>query len=285
MKKMFVFSLFALLAIPAAPFLQTSAFAQAAQPVKEVRKIKIGIDGAYPPFSQVADGKLVGFDVDIAHALCDQMKAECTFVQHDFDSMIAALQDKRIDAVIASMSITDEREKVVAFSDKYHRTPARYLARKASGLTVTAAGLKGKRIGVVRGTAHDRFATDTFKESTIVRVAKPDDIFVELAAGRIDGAFLDGIVASEGFLKKPLGKDFELLGPNFIDPLVFGAGAGITLRKGEASLRNAFNTAIKSIQSNGVYKKIQSKYFDFDISGACASGSDCGAATKAPTVR
>ncbi|MBL0121810.1 MAG: transporter substrate-binding domain-containing protein [Betaproteobacteria bacterium] len=283
MKKIFAFSLIAALFI--FPVLQTAAFAQVTQPVKEVRKIKIGVDSAYPPFSQIADGKPVGFDIDIAHALCEQMKAECTFVQLDFDSMIPALHDKRIDAVIASMSITDEREKVVAFSDKYHRTPARFVVRKASGLTVSAAGLKGKRIGVARGTAHDRFAADTFKESTIVRFAKPDEIFVELAAGRIDGAFMDGVAASEGFLKKPLGKDFELLGPNFIDPLVFGAGAGITLRKGEASLRNAFNTAIKSIQSNGIYKKIQNKYFDFDISGTCASGSDCGAATKAPTVR
>lgn len=283
MKKIFAFSLLAaLLAVPA---LQQPAFAQAAQPVKEVRKIRIGVDGAYPPFSQVADGKVIGFDVDIAHALCEQMKAECTFVQLDFDSMIPALHDKRIDAVIASMSITDEREKVVAFSDKYHRTPARFVARKASGLTVSPAGLKGKRIGVARGTAHDRFATDTFKESTILRFAKPDEIFVELSAGRIDGAFMDGVAASEGFLKKPLGKDFESQGPLFADPLVFGAGAGITLRKGEASLRNAFNNAIKSIQGNGIYKKIQGKYFDFDISGACASGADCGAATRAPTVR
>jgi arginine/ornithine transport system substrate-binding protein len=213
------------------------------------------------------------------------MKAECTLVQFDFDSMIPALHDKRIDAVIASMSITDEREKIVAFSDRYHRTPARFVTRKASSLAVSATGLKGKRIGVPRGTAHDRFATDTFKESTITRFAKPDEIFAELAAGRIDGAFMDGVAASEGFLKKPLGKDFESIGPLFVDPLVFGVGAGITLRKGEASLRNAFNTAIKTILSNGVYKKIQNKYFDFDISGTCGGGADCGSATKAPTVR
>jgi arginine/ornithine transport system substrate-binding protein len=285
MNKIFHFSLLALFTLPA---VHTSATAQAAQAVpaaKEVRKIKVGVDGAYPPFSQMVDGKPAGFDIDIARALCEQMKAECTMVQLDFDSMIPALREKKIDAVVASMSITREREALVAFSDKYHRTPARLVAKKGSALTVTAEGLKGKRIGVVRATVHDRFAGNTFTQSTIVRFAKPDDVFAELAAGKLDGAFMDSVVASEGLLKKPVGKDFEFEGPLFADPLVFGVGAGIALRKGEASLRNAFNGAIAAIHGTGAYRKIQNKYFDFDISGQCASGADCGNATKAPTVR
>ena len=256
MKKIFIFALFSLLA---------TAFAVSAQ---EVKKIKVGVEGAYPPFSQIGtDGKLKGFDIDIANALCEQMKAQCTMVQQEFDGMIPSLQAKKIDAVIASMSITEERQKVVDFTDKYYRTPARFVARKASGLTVTAAGLKGKRVGVQRTTTHDRFATDTFKESEIVRYAKQDDVFLDLAAGRLDGALVDWIAASEGFLKSSAGKDYGFLGPVFIDFKYFGVGAGIAVRKGDTALRNDFNAAIKGIRANGTFKKIQDKYFEFDVYG------------------
>ena len=257
MKKTLLFALFALL---------TSALAASAQ---EARKLRIGVEGAYPPFSQIGtDGKLKGFDIDIANALCDQMKAQCTMVQQEFDGLIPSLQAKKIDAVIASMSITEDRQRVVDFTDKYYRTPARFVAKKNSGLTVTAAGLKGKRIGVQRTTTHDRFASDNFKESELVRYAKQDDVFLDLVAGRLDGALVDWMAASEGFLKTPAGKDFSFQGPIFIDFKYFGVGAGIAVRKGESALRNEFNTAIKTIRANGVYKKIQDKYFDFDVFGS-----------------
>ena len=257
MKKTLLFALFALL---------TSALAASAQ---EARKLRIGVEGAYPPFSQIGtDGKLKGFDIDIANALCDQMKAQCTMVQQEFDGLIPSLQAKKIDAVIASMSITEDRQRVVDFTDKYYRTPARFVAKKNSGLTVTAAGLKGKRIGVQRTTTHDRFASDNFKESELVRYAKQDDVFLDLVAGRLDGALVDWMAASEGFLKTPAGKDFSFQGPIFIDFKYFGVGAGIAVRKGESALRNEFNTALKTIRANGVYKKIQDKYFDFDVFGS-----------------
>lgn len=235
---------------------------------EEGRKIRIGVEGAYPPFSQVGtDGKLTGFDIDITNALCVQMKAQCTMVTTDFDGLIPSLQARKIDAAIASMSITEERQKVVDFTDKYYRTPARFVAKKGATLNVSPAGLKGKRIGVQRSTTHDRFATDTFKDSEIVRYAKQDDVYLDLSAGRLDGALLDWIAASEGFLKSPAGKDFAFQGPIFIDFKYFGVGAGIALRKGDTALKNDFNAAIKAIRANGTYKKIQDKYFDFDVYG------------------
>ncbi len=245
-----------------------STFISVPLAAQEVRKIKIGVEGAYPPFSQIgADGKVKGFDIDIANALCEQMKAQCTMVKLDFDGLIPALQAKKIDAVIASMSITEERQKLVDFSDKYYRTPARFVARKNSGLTVTAAGLKGKRVGVQRTTVHDTFATEIFKESEIVRYASQDEVFVDLVAGKLDGALVDWIAASAGFLKTPAAKEFGFLGPVFIDFKYFGVGAGIAVRKGDSTLRNDFNAAIKAIRANGTYKKIQDKYFDFDVYG------------------
>ena len=259
MKKLLTVSLLSLL---------ICAFASATVHAQSAKKIKIGVEGAYPPYSELGtDGKLKGFDIDIANALCEEMKVQCTLVQQEFDGMIPSLQAKKIDAVIASMSITDERKMVIAFSDKYYHTPARFVGRKNAGLVASSAGLKGKRIGVQRTTVHDRFATDTFKESEIVRYAKQDDVFLDLTAGRLDAALVDQVAAAQGFLQLPTAKEFAFFGPVYIEPKYFGYGAGIGLRKSDTALRDEFNAAIKAIRANGVFKKINDKYFTFDIYG------------------
>jgi arginine/ornithine transport system substrate-binding protein len=235
---------------------------------QDAKKLRIGVEGAYPPFSQIdTDGKLKGFDIDIANALCAEMKVECVMVQQEFDGMIPGLLSRKIDAVVASMSITEERKKSVDFSDKYYQTPARFVAKADSKLDISAAGLKGKRIGVQRTTTHDRFATATFKQSEIVRYTKQDDAFLDLAAGRLDGALVDLMAANAGFLKTPAGKGFAFFGPVYTDTKFFGAGAGIAVRKADTALRDRLNAAIKAIRANGTYKKIQDKYFDFDVYG------------------
>ncbi|MBL8512179.1 MAG: ABC transporter substrate-binding protein [Betaproteobacteria bacterium] len=238
----------------------------------DASKIRIGVEGAYPPFSQIGtDGKLQGFDIDIANALCAELKAQCTLVQQDFDGMIPGLLSRKIDAVIASMTITEERKRSVDFSDKYYQTPARMVAKAGSNLVVTPEGLKGKRIGVQRTTIHDRFATAEFKQSEIVRYTKQDDVFLDLASGRLDGALVDSIAAAVGFLKTPAGKGFAFVGPVYDDPKYFGIGAGIAVRKADTDLRNRLSAAITAIRANGVYKKIQDKYFDFDVYGTASS--------------
>ncbi len=107
-----------------------AAAGTAAAQAPDWKKVRIGVEGAYPPFSEVGpDGKLKGFDIDIALALCAQIKAECTLVQQEWDGMIPALQSRKFDAIIASMAITEERRKVVNFTDKYMNTPARLVAK------------------------------------------------------------------------------------------------------------------------------------------------------------
>ncbi len=253
---------FALLGLAFA--LQAPAWAQA----PSATSMRVGVEGAYPPFSEIGtDGKLKGFDIDIANAVCEQMKVKCTLVQAEFDALIPALRAKKFDAIVASMSITPERKKAVDFSDKYYFTPARFVAKAGSTLEVTAAGLKGKKIGVQRTTIHDRFATATFKQSEIVRYAKQDEVFLDLASGRIDGTLVDSVAADIGFLKTPAGKGYAFIGPTFTDPTFFGDGAGIAVRKGDEKLRKGINDALAAIRANGTYKKIQAKYFDFDIYG------------------
>ncbi len=226
------------------------------------------MEGAYPPFSEVGpDGKLKGFDIDMAHALCAEMKAECTLVQQEWDGMIPALNARKFDAIIASMAATDERRKSVNFSDKYYNTPARLVAKAGTKLEASAAGLKGKKIGVQRSTIHDRFATDTFKDSEIVRYAKADEVYLDLAAGRIDVAMGDSVAIDGGFLKKPQGQGYAFFGPPYNDVKYFGTGSSIAVRKADEALAQKFNAAIKAIRANGAYKKIQDKYFDFDVYG------------------
>ena len=158
----------------------------------EWKKLRIGVEGAYPPFSEIGpDGKLKGFEIELLQAYCAEMKAQCTMVQQDFDGLIPALQSRKVDAIFASVSITDERQKVIAFSKPYYNTPARLIAKAGAKLEPTAAGLKGKKIGVQRGTTHEAYASKTFTQSEIVRYATQDQAFLDLKSGRIDLTIAD----------------------------------------------------------------------------------------------
>lgn len=235
----------------------------------EWKKIRVGVEGAYPPFSEVApDGSLIGFDIDIANALCDQLHAQCTLVKQEFDGMIPALQARKFDAIIASMAITEQRKKVVLFTQRYFSTPSRFLTRTTNKWQATSVGLKGRRIGVQRSTTQDHFVTEIFRDSEIVRYAKQDDMYLDLAAGRVDLVLVDSVAGDVGFLKKPAGKGYGFFGPAFDDAAHFGEGTGIAVRKSDPELQRKFNEAILAIRANGIYKKIQDKYFDFDVYGS-----------------
>ncbi|MBF0280242.1 MAG: ABC transporter substrate-binding protein [SAR324 cluster bacterium] len=237
---------------------------------KDWKKVRIGIEGAYPPFSSIgADGKPQGFDIDIAMALCKEMGAECKLIAQDWDGIIPALLARKYDAIIASMSITEERKKKVDFTEKYYNSPAKFAVKKGTMADFTKEGtkaaIKGKTVGVQRETIFDRFLTDNYdKDVTIKRYGSQDDVYLDMLSGRLDMMMADSIAMTDGFLKKD-GKDFELVGPSYSDPKWFGDGAGIAIRKGEDDLKMKFNKAIKAIRANGTYKKINDKYFKIDI--------------------
>ncbi len=237
---------------------------------KDWTKVRIGTEGAYPPFNYMSpDGKIVGFDVDIAMALCEQMKVECTLVQQDWDGMIPALLAKKFDAIFASMSITDERKQKVEFSNKYYQTPARFVAKKGANLDISKEGLTGKKIGVQRATTHDSFLTDNFGDAVeVVRYASQDEANLDLVSGRIDLILADSVTLSESLLKTDQGKDFEFVGPSYSDPKWFGYGVGVALRKSDTDLRDKLNAAIEAIRADGTWDKIAAKYFDFDVYGS-----------------
>ena len=231
-------------------------------------QLKIGTEGAYPPFNNLtSDGKLEGFDIDIARALCEEMNAECEFVTQDWDGIIPALQAGKFDAIIASMSITPERMEKVDFTNKYYNTPPAIAVPKDSPITeATDAGLAGKLIGAQSSTTHSNYAEEKLPSAELKLYPTPDEYKLDIDSGRIDAVIDDVIVLSE-WLKSDAGTCCKLLGTLTPDPVINGEGAGIAIRKGETELRDMFNKAIAAIRENGTYKTINDKYFDVDVYG------------------
>ena len=235
---------------------------------KDWSKVVIGTEGAYPPFNYIdASGELKGFDVDIAKALCAEMKVECTFVTQDWDGMIPALQNGNFDALIASMSITPEREEQIAFTNKYYQTPPAIAVPKDSDITeTTAEALDGKVIGVQASTTHAQAAESYFPDADIRGYPTAEEYKLDIESGRVD-AVVDDVVVLNEWLDSDAGACCKLLGTLRADPEIYGKGIGIGLRKGDDKLKSMFNDAITAIRDNGTYETVQSKYFDFDVYG------------------
>ncbi|ASY63247.1 Lysine-arginine-ornithine-binding periplasmic protein precursor [Sinorhizobium sojae CCBAU 05684] len=235
----------------------------------EGEKVVIGTEGAYPPFNNLeADGTLTGFDIDIAKALCEEMKVECTFVTQEWDGAIPALIAKKYDAFIASMSITEERKEKVDFTNKYYNTPPALVVPKDSPITeATEAALDGKTLGAQSSTTHSNYAEAHMKGADLKLYPTAEEYKLDLANGRIDAAIDDVVVISE-WLKTDDGACCKLLGTLPVDPVINGEGAGIALRKGDDELREKFNKAIEAIRANGKYQEINEKYFPFDVYGS-----------------
>jgi arginine/ornithine transport system substrate-binding protein len=238
--------------------------------------LRIGVQNERPPFSfSDADGKLQGFDVEIAWALCATLKVQCDLSPLEFAALIPGLQEGRIDAAVASMSITDERLQLVDFTDKYYKSGNRFVARRGAFASFSLADLAGKTIGVKRATTHDYYLSNTVKdESSIRRYGNSDEIYIDLVLGRLDLALGDAISLTESFLKTDLGRDFDFVGPELGDPKWFGRGEGIAVRKGNAELLTRLNLALRQILADGTYTEIRSQYFDYDIYDTGASVAD-----------
>lgn len=251
-----------LMAISAVTALSAAANAQ------EQLVLKIGSEGAYPPYNFVkADGTVAGFEVDIARALCDELKAKCEIIVQDWDGMIPALQSGKLDAVISSMSITPARKEQVDFSNKYYNPAAGIAAPKDSDLKgTTKEDLAGKTIGVQGSTIHSNFSEQAYTDSTIKSYTNVDEARMDMASGRVD-AVNDNIISLIAWLKTPEGACCKLIGAVKPDLQIHGPGVGVAIKKGREDLVEKFNAAILAIRADGKFKAINDKYFDFDIYG------------------
>ena len=250
-------------------------------------KIRIGTEGAYPPWnSKDASGKLIGFEVELAWALCRYIGQQCVIVEQDWDGMIPALQMRKFDAIMAGMSITDERKKVITFSQGYADEVASLAVMKGSDLegmetpeginlslggsgvnkalkTITGA-LAGKTVCTQTGTIHQNFLESGDVGKVNVRTYKTqDEVNLDLASGRCDVA-LAAAVAFTDYAEKSK-KPVVLVGPTFSGG-AFGNGVGVGIRKDDTELLKAFNSAINKARKNGDISRIATKWFGFDAS-------------------
>lgn len=224
-------------------------------------KIRFATEGAWAPFNFIDEsGKPQGFDVDIANALCEKLQAECTMVTQDWDGLIPALKVKKFDAIIASMSITDERKKVVDFTDHYYSGGLRYVAAKGKEFDTSKEGLKGKVIGAQRATVAGIYLEDNLADVVEIKLYdNNDNVYLDLQAGRLDGALSDEL-PTYNWLKSDAAKGFEYKG----DAFAKDDKIGIAVRKGD-KLREKLNKALTEIIADGTYEKINAKYFPFSI--------------------
>jgi putative lysine/arginine/ornithine/histidine/octopine transport system substrate-binding protein len=224
--------------------------------------LKIGSEGAYPPFNtKDTAGNVVGFDIDIAQALCAEMKVTCTVVTQDWDGMIPALVGKKFDFVAASMSITEERQKVVNFTDPYYSNKLQFVAKKGVEMAVTPEAMKSKIIGAQRATIAAEWIEKNIGAGTNVKLYDTqENAWLDLEAGRTDAVLADGFLAYD-WLQSPTGKNFEFKG----DPVFDDDKIGIAVRKEDTELLAKLNTALKTIIDNGTYDTINKKYFPFSI--------------------
>ena len=242
----------------------------AAMGVAKADPVKIGVAAEpYPPFtSPDASGKWVGWEIDFIDAVCAEEKLDCVITPVAWDGIIPALTTKKIDLIVSSMSITDERKKTIDFSDKYYNTPTAIIGPKDQKFGATPDDLKGKVIGVQVSTVHAVYAKKHFTGAQEIKEYQTqDEANNDLAAGRIDAVQADSIALGE-FLKTDQGKACcDLKGMVAPDDEVLGPGVGAGVRKEDTDLKGKINAGIKAIRSNGKYDEISKKYFDFDIYG------------------
>ena len=180
-------------------------------------KIRIASEGYYPPFNHFdEEGKLVGFDIDVGRALCEQMKADCEFVPVDWDALIPGLLDDKYDAILASMSITEEREKTVTFTIPYYSNMLTFIGRKNSGLRISDESLKGKSVGSQRDTVSADYLQGQYSGLVDIKLFDTqDEAYSDLATGKLDMVLVDNLPAYD-WLQTDAGRNHEFIG-EFID--------------------------------------------------------------------
>jgi len=227
----------------------------------EERALRIAFDVPYEPFEyKDENGELTGFEVDLATAMCEEMKADCEFVIQAWDGMIPGLLARKFDLIMSSMSITEERAKRVLFSEPYYNTPGGWFGPNSFDTDVTDMdAMKGKTVGVQRGTTMDTFVTEEMTDVvTIKRYTTADDMVLDLEGQRLDAVFVDYPVGEQTVMTKD---GFKEVG----EQVKLGQGVGVAMRKRDKAVAEEVNAALRKLKENGTYDTIMKKYFAYDV--------------------
>ncbi len=236
----------------------TGALAQA----KEWKEVRIGTEGAYPPYNNLnAKKELEGYEIDYANLLCEKMKVKCTWVVQDWDGIIPALLANKYDIIIAGMNATDERKKQVDFTAVYNKTPIWMVGPKATkGNEITPAALKGKAVGAQGSTIHANFLEKFYKDSNPRLYPTQEEANLDLINGRLDYIVADALALSDFLNGK--GKDCcRLIAEVPRDPAIHGPGVAGAVRKSDTALKALFDKAIAETLADGSNKKLEEKWF------------------------
>ncbi len=240
--------------------------ASAAAPASPWPELRVAVDATYKPFTYKTEtGELAGFDVDVAKALCEELKSNCVFVEQAWDGMIPGLLAKKYDVIISSMSITEERKQAVDFTSKYYNTPSCVVVKAELNLGAEASNFKDKKLGVLKASTQEKYAMGELQPAgaTIVPYDAQDQVYLDIKSGRLDGTVADVVEVGGGFLSTPDGQGYACAGsriPVEFDDKYFGSGAGVALRKDDTALRDALNTAIESIRASGKWNELAEKH-------------------------
>jgi len=217
----------------------------------------------YPPFNFTgADGNPAGFNVDLARAICEEIKVTCTVQMRRFDTLLDALTSNKGDAIIASIAVTPQMRTRLDFSDPYYRAPARFVSRKESVMTdIRPEYLEGKKIGAIAGTAHEAYLKAMFTDAEIKSYPDSDAMRAALRRSEVDFIFGDGISLAFWINGTDSGDCCAFAGGPFVESRYFGEGIGIGVRKGNDLLRQALNWALFRVWEKGRYTDLWLRYF------------------------
>ncbi len=221
--------------------------------------LKLGVAAEpYPPFtSKDASGKWVGWEIDVMNAICADIGEKCAVEEVAWDGIIPALQAKKFDAIMSSMSITDERKKTINFSDMYYNSLPVLIGAKGADKDISPEHLKGKNLGVQVSTIHAAYATKYFepKGAVVKTYETQDQVNADLAAGRLDYILADGVTLDD-FINSDQGACCEAKGAVPYDVSIFGVGVGFGLRKDDTALQTKLNKGIADLAAKGDFVKI-----------------------------
>ena len=245
------------------------ALSQSSKDAAPPRRVVIRFltDSDYPPFDFYdEDGVLVGFNVDLARAICLELNTSCDIKVRPWDELISDLLKGDADAVIAGHKVTAQALKQVDFTDRYFHTPGRFASRKdAAQAEMTPNGLDGKRIAVARGTPHEAFLRAFFRDNPLIVYENADLAREALAAGKADFLFDDGISLAF-WLNGTLSRQCcEMRGGPFLEPKFFGDGMAIAVPKNDPQIRLLLNKALDRVRASGRFEELVQRYFPVRI--------------------
>ncbi|WP_118817427.1 lysine/arginine/ornithine ABC transporter substrate-binding protein [Haemophilus haemolyticus] len=217
------------------------------------QELTFAMEPSYPPFETTNEkGEIIGFDVDVANAICKEIQATCKFKGEAFDALIPNLKAKRFDASISAIDITDARAKQVLFSDAYYDSTASYVTLKGKATLESA-----KNVGVQNGTTFQQYTVAETKQYTTKAYASLQSAILDLKSGRIDMIFGDTAVLADMISKEP---EMQFVGEKVANKKYFGNGLGIAMHKSNKELAEQLNKGLAAIKANGEYQKIYDKW-------------------------